>query len=63
LLMDEPIASLDAATADGMMALFERLRAARPVATVLVTHSAAEADRLALQAPRLGRPDSPEARP
>jgi hypothetical protein len=27
------------------------------------TRLEAEADRLALQAPRLGRPDSPEARP
>lgn len=47
LLMDEAFVSLDAALADEMMALFERLRAARPLATVLVTHDRAEAARLA----------------
>jgi NitT/TauT family transport system ATP-binding protein len=47
LLMDEPFVSLDAANADEMMRLFETLRDARNVATVLVTHSEAEAKRLA----------------
>lgn len=54
LLMDEPFVSLDPETADGMMALFERLRAARPVATILVTHAAQEAARLATRILRLG---------
>lgn len=57
LLMDEPFVSLDPALADEMMALFERLRAARPLATVIVTHAPAEADRLATRILRLeGRP-------
>ncbi len=47
LLMDEPFVSLDPELADEMMALFERLRAAHRVATVLVTHVEAEAERLA----------------
>lgn len=54
LLMDEPFVSLDPETADGMMTLFERMRAARPVATLLVTHSAEEAARLATRILRLG---------
>lgn len=54
LLMDEPFVSLDPETADGMMALFERMRAARPVATLLVTHAAEEAARLATRILRLG---------
>ena len=57
LLMDEPFVSLDPALADEMMALFERLRAARPCATLLVTHVEAEAKRLAGRILRLeGRP-------
>lgn len=47
LLMDEPFVSLDAKLCDEMMALFERLRARKNVATVLVTHSEKEAHRLA----------------
>jgi ABC-type nitrate/sulfonate/bicarbonate transport system ATPase subunit len=46
LLMDEPFVSLDPALSDEMMALFERLRSARPVATLLVTHAPEEAARL-----------------
>lgn len=46
LLMDEPFVSLDAVLADEMMALFERLRDKRSVATLLVTHSMPEAHRL-----------------
>ncbi len=53
LLMDEPFVSLDPQLADEMMTLFETLRAARPVATVLVTHSEAEARRLATRTLRL----------
>ncbi|MBS0122846.1 ABC transporter ATP-binding protein [Thetidibacter halocola] len=47
LLMDEPFVSLDAALADEMMSLFERLRAKRTVTTLLVTHAPEEARRLA----------------
>ncbi len=57
LLMDEPFVSLDPALVDEMMSLFERLRAGRPVASVLVTHVEAEADRLATRHLRLaGQP-------
>lgn len=57
LLLDEPFVSLDPALADEMMTLFEDLRAARPVATLLVTHVEAEARRLADRVLRLeGRP-------
>jgi ABC-type nitrate/sulfonate/bicarbonate transport system ATPase subunit len=47
LLMDEAFVSLDTELAGEMMALFERLRATRDLATVLVTHDLAEARRLA----------------
>lgn len=47
LLMDEPFVSLDPALADEMMALFTRLRDAHRVTTILVTHVAEEARRLA----------------
>ncbi|MCB1332196.1 MAG: ABC transporter ATP-binding protein [Roseivivax sp.] len=53
LLMDEPFVSLDAALADEMMALFERLRARHPVATLIVTHDMGEARRLADRVLRL----------
>jgi NitT/TauT family transport system ATP-binding protein len=53
LLMDEPFVSLDPALTDEMMALFERLRAARPVATLLVTHAPEEASRLSDRVIRL----------
>lgn len=57
LLMDEPFVSLDPALASEMMDLFERLAAARPCATLLVTHVRAEAERLAGRILRLeGRP-------
>ena len=45
--MDEPFVSLDPELAEAMMALFERLRQTTPVATILATHVAAEARRLA----------------
>ena len=54
LLMDEPFVSLDSALANEMMALFERLRADSRVATALVTHSSAEAERLASRTLHLG---------
>jgi NitT/TauT family transport system ATP-binding protein len=47
LLMDEPFVSLDPDRAAEMMVLFAELRAARSVATVLVTHVEAEAEKLA----------------
>jgi NitT/TauT family transport system ATP-binding protein len=47
LLMDEPFVSLDEATAEGMITLFETLARAQRVACVLVTHAEAEARRLA----------------
>ncbi|MEV8468105.1 ABC transporter ATP-binding protein [Fluviibacterium sp. DFM31] len=53
LLMDEPFVSLDAALVDEMLALTERLLAARTIATVFVTHSMAEATRLATRIVRL----------
>ncbi len=53
LLMDEPFVSLDEALADDMMTLFENLRARRDVTTLLVTHSEAEARRLADRVLRL----------
>ncbi|MEO8243462.1 MAG: ATP-binding cassette domain-containing protein [bacterium] len=54
LLMDEPFVSLDPDLADEMMAVFTRLRATRPLATLLVTHVEAEARRLASRIIRLG---------
>jgi ABC-type nitrate/sulfonate/bicarbonate transport system ATPase subunit len=57
LLMDEAFVSLDAVLADEMMTLFETLRRARPLATLMVTHSADEAQRLATRLLRLeGQP-------
>ncbi|WP_425100687.1 ABC transporter ATP-binding protein [Tropicibacter sp. S64] len=53
LLMDEPFVSLDDALAGEMMSLFERLRAAHRVTTLMVTHSASEARRLATRVLRL----------
>lgn len=47
LLMDEPFVSLDADLVQEMSALYARLRAAHGVATILVTHVAAEARQLA----------------
>ncbi|RMF34032.1 MAG: ABC transporter ATP-binding protein [Alphaproteobacteria bacterium] len=54
LLMDEPFVSLDPENAEEMMRLFARLRAARQLATVLVTHVEAEAQKLASRIIRLG---------
>ena len=53
MLMDEPFVSLDPAMADEMMGLFETLRNAQPVSTILVTHAPAEAARLATRTLRL----------
>jgi NitT/TauT family transport system ATP-binding protein len=57
LILDEPFVSLDAATAEAMLALTESLIAEARPATLLVTHSEAEAARLATRILRLsGRP-------
>ncbi len=53
LLMDEPFVSLDPGLTGEMLELTERLLAARPVATVFVTHSQMEAARLASRIVRL----------
>jgi ABC-type nitrate/sulfonate/bicarbonate transport system ATPase subunit len=53
LVMDEPFASLDPATAEEMLALTERLIAESRPATIFVTHSEAEAARLATRVLRL----------
>ncbi|MEY8882400.1 ABC transporter ATP-binding protein [Donghicola sp. XS_ASV15] len=47
LLLDEPFVSLDPSLAAEMMSLFEELRRRRNIATLIVTHSAEEATRLA----------------
>lgn len=57
LVLDEPFASLDPETADEMLALTERLIAETKPSTLFVTHSEAEAARLATRILRLaGRP-------
>ena len=53
LVMDEPFVSLDPETAERMLALTERLIADARPAALLVTHSAAEAERLADRVLRL----------
>ena len=53
LLMDEPFVSLDPAMAQDMMTAFTRLRAHTPLATILVTHDADQARRLATRILRL----------
>lgn len=54
LLMDEPFVSLDAELIVEMLELTERLLASRQAATLLVTHSRQEAERLADRVIRLG---------
>ena len=57
LLMDEPFVSLEPELAEEMLALTERLLAPARIATVLVTHTQAEAERLATRSYRLaGQP-------
>lgn len=46
LLLDEPLSSLDRARREEIMALIERLRDAFGLPMLLVTHDAAEAERL-----------------
>jgi NitT/TauT family transport system ATP-binding protein len=54
LLMDEPFVSLDPELVEEMSALFNTLREAHGVATILVTHIEAEAARLTERTVRLG---------
>lgn len=56
LFLDEPFVSLDPALADDMMDLFARLRDRSGAATLLVTHSTAEAARLGTRILRLDTP-------
>ncbi len=57
LILDEPFASLDPDTVEEMLVLTERLIAESQPATLFVTHSEAEATRLATRILRLdGRP-------
>jgi molybdate transport system ATP-binding protein len=53
LLMDEPLAALDAARRDEALTLIERMRDEFAIPILYVTHSAAEAARLAATAIRL----------
>lgn len=46
LLLDEPLASLDAARAERILAMIERVRARVPLPILLVTHDAREIERL-----------------
>jgi NitT/TauT family transport system ATP-binding protein len=60
LLLDEPFVSLDAPLVAEMLALTEQLITRARPATVFVTHSAAEAERLATRVLRNGvLPDGP----
>lgn len=53
LLLDEPFVSLDPTLAEDMMTLFQRLQSRFGFAALLVTHSEAEATRLANRVLRL----------
>jgi sulfonate transport system ATP-binding protein len=54
LLLDEPFVSLDERLVEEMLSLTEALIAKARPATVFVTHSAAEAERLATRVLRIG---------
>ena len=56
LLLDEPFTSLDAPLVEEMLELTERLIAETRPATLFVTHSATEADRLATRVLRIAAP-------
>ena len=61
LLLDEPFVSLDAELVEDMMDLVAGLQRTHGFATILVTHAAAEADRLAQRILRLeGSPATPQ---
>ena len=57
LLLDEPFVSLDGPLVEEMLALTERLIAQARPATLFVTHSSAEAERLATRVLRIGAHD------
>jgi NitT/TauT family transport system ATP-binding protein len=63
LIMDEPFVSLDAKTAEHMIALTEALIAQSRPATLFVTHAAAEAERLATRTLSLAGSPATLARP
>lgn len=54
LLMDEPLASLDAARRDGIMAVIERIRDELGLPILYVSHDRAEVDRLATSVVAIG---------
>lgn len=54
LLLDEPLASLDAARAEVLLTLIERLRDQLDLPILLVSHSAAEVERLADRVVEMG---------
>lgn len=56
LLLDEPLASLDSARAEALTALIERIRDTLDVPILLVSHSAAEVQRLAGQVVEMTAP-------
>ena len=56
LLLDEPTSALDPDARDAVEATLRRLRAELGLATVLVTHDPAQAERLADRAVRLEAP-------
>lgn len=61
LLLDEPFVSLDGPLVGDMLALTERLIAQTRPATLFVTHSDAEAERLATKILRIGAADDLKA--
>jgi sulfonate transport system ATP-binding protein len=63
LLLDEPFVSLDQPRIAEMLTLTERLIAKARPATLFVTHSPAEAERLATRVLRIGPQDVPSRRP
>lgn len=56
LLLDEPLASLDAARAEALAALIERIRDTLDVPILLVSHSVGEVERLAGQVIEVTQP-------
>ncbi|MGB3722496.1 MAG: ATP-binding cassette domain-containing protein [Pacificimonas sp.] len=56
LLLDEPLASLDAARAEEIMDLVERIRTTRRMSMLYVTHDRAEAERLGTAIVEIMRP-------
>lgn len=61
LLLDEPTASLDGARVAALLHLIERIRDTLPVPILLISHAAAEVERLAGHVLHLAMPDQPPA--